>query len=393
MRRRTGFTLIELLVAIALIVMILAVLASAFSVGLDSFGRLKAIGDMSERLRSAAHVIREDLAANHFEGDIRLSDPGFGSTVKPREGFFYIKQFGPSFNEGSSDSTTSWRSPNLDAAGKGQSHVLYMTVRRKGNQDKQFFSATLPSGAQLLPQAAHPDASSPFPNTPQTIGAVLGADARMQDPGKVMYRSQWAEVAYYLRPLPVNDKLLAIDTPLYALHRVTRVLASPENRRLTSLPRSQQDLYYGLSFWPPAPATGNINFSTPTDVTDPNRRSFNFAQTGTVVNEPTDAGAQHLPGWSDPDVSDTRFLVLPDVLSFTVQIIRVPNLNPVPPLTPPAFGFPVAGSYDFVDLTASGLPNVYDSTTGSGLLAIRITLRVWDVRSLQTRQISIIQDL
>lgn len=387
MRRRSGFTLIELLVAIALIVMILAVLASAFSVGLDSFGRLKAIGDMSERLRVAAQLIREDLGANHFEADYRLSDPSFGSGLRaPREGFFLIKHFANSVNEGVADNTTSWRSPAVDATTKAAgSHVLYMTVRRKGNQDKQFFSATLPSGAQLLNL---PDDASPFPNTPATLPAILAPDARMQDPNRVIYRSQWAEVAYFLRPLPANDPLDALGTPLYALHRVVRVLVSPENRRLVSLPRTQQDLYYAMSFYPAAPATGNITFGTPRDVRDDqNRRSLNFNQ------EPTNPAAQHLPGWSDPDGnSDTRFLLLPDVISFTVQIIRAPTVSGVGPV----FGYPVAsgGTVDFQDLRAAGFSNgIYESTTGGGLLAIRISLRVWDVRSHQTRQITIIQDL
>src|SRR5437016_346603 len=109
MRRRQGFTLIELMVSVALIVLILAVLAEAFAVGLDSFGRLKAIGDMTDRLRGAAHQIRTDLAGDHFQGAFRLSDANFGNPKRPACGFFQIQQFGPSYSEGQSDGAVSYR--------------------------------------------------------------------------------------------------------------------------------------------------------------------------------------------------------------------------------------------------------------------------------------------
>src|SRR5262245_52668834 len=88
---RNGFTLIELLVTMALIVLILTVLAEAFVVGLDSLGKLKAIGDMSDRMRAAANHLRRDLGAEHFHGSFRLSDARFGNKERPAVGFFMIK--------------------------------------------------------------------------------------------------------------------------------------------------------------------------------------------------------------------------------------------------------------------------------------------------------------
>src|SRR5262249_25133235 len=92
MRRRSGFTIVELLVAMALIVFIMAILAEAFSAGLGAFRRLKAIGDMNERLRMASTIIRRYLAADHFEGKKRLSDRDFWVNGPPNEGFIRIWQ-------------------------------------------------------------------------------------------------------------------------------------------------------------------------------------------------------------------------------------------------------------------------------------------------------------
>src|SRR5437588_147882 len=80
--------------------------------------------------RAATHQIRRDLMGDHFEGSMRLSDPVLANQP-PREGFFMIKQFGPSGLEGTSSSSIgSYRAPGA----AGQSHVLYMTVRLKGNR-------------------------------------------------------------------------------------------------------------------------------------------------------------------------------------------------------------------------------------------------------------------
>lgn len=49
---RRGFTLIELLYAMALIVFVMAILSQAFVAGLESFRRLKGIGDLNEGLRA-----------------------------------------------------------------------------------------------------------------------------------------------------------------------------------------------------------------------------------------------------------------------------------------------------------------------------------------------------
>src|SRR5438034_11466438 len=91
---RGAFTLVEMLVATALVMFIMLILSEAFVAGLNAFRTLKGIGDMEERLRHAAIVIRGDIQADHFEAGRRLSDPQFWNQANPnpREGFFHISQ-------------------------------------------------------------------------------------------------------------------------------------------------------------------------------------------------------------------------------------------------------------------------------------------------------------
>jgi hypothetical protein len=69
---------------------------------------------------------------------------------------------------------------------------------------------------------------------------------------------------------------------------------------------------------------------------------------------------------------------------------------------PPPFGFPVntpppPGAGDsFADLPGG----MFDSSTGwplpngsTGVSAVQVTIRVWDLRTQQTRQITLIQDM
>src|SRR5438132_4500943 len=98
MRRRTGFTLVEMMVSMALVIFIMVILSQAFVAGLESFRRLKATGDMQERLRTVSSVLRRDLASNHFGiGDNPHSlsatqDMTLSSWVPPSTGFFRIWQ-------------------------------------------------------------------------------------------------------------------------------------------------------------------------------------------------------------------------------------------------------------------------------------------------------------
>jgi hypothetical protein len=372
---RRAFTIIELLVSIGLVILIMAVLAEAFTVGLNTFSGLKAIGDMSDRLRAATHQIRRDLAADHFEGAIRVSDPTFQTRTPPppgqapdwpREGFFYIRQFGQSNLEGTADGVPSYCAPGPG----GGSHVLYMTVKLKGNRKENFFGATAPGGAAVLSQP------TTFFNQP--------ADARYQDTG-TLYTSQWAEVAYFLQPLKdqSGNPMSANGTPLYSLHRLIRVLVA-DNRQINGSADPNDPAYGGFSL---RMNNGQGWFNTPLDVTTPNNRSL--------------AGFFQADPITQPGFASVSTMLLTDVVSFDVQAIPAPTLPPPPMQPPPPFGFPVntpppGGGDSFVDLPGG----TFDSSTGwplpnggTGISAVQVTIRVWDLRTQQTRQITLIQDM
>ncbi len=73
-RPRRGFTLIELLAAMALIVLIMSVLSQAFLTGLATFGQLKGIGDLNERLRADAVALRDDVQTANRQAEQFIAD-------------------------------------------------------------------------------------------------------------------------------------------------------------------------------------------------------------------------------------------------------------------------------------------------------------------------------
>lgn len=257
MQRRRGFTLVELMVSMALIIFIMTILTEAFIGGLNSFQVLKANGDMDEKLRGVANILRGDLVADHFEDKRRLSDPNFWSAGPPREGFFRIFQ-GSSPFPGQVVNTTSpppgWQNPVLPVnAYEGQDfnipswhsvdHMLHFTVRLRNNERSKFFAARIPPNSPLL--------SYPLP------------DPRFQPSGfsnQGVFHSQLAEVVYFLRP---NGKT-AGSTPLYNLYR--RVLVVVPNNVWTNVDSTTQPLHPGVngipfvdtSVPPPYPPVPNV---------------------------------------------------------------------------------------------------------------------------------------
>src|SRR5207244_10615349 len=101
--------------------------------------------DMEEGLRTAATLLRTDLAQDHFEGKRRLSDSGYygasGNPYRPifagtmmhsyvREGFFHIRQGGPSRIEGADVEEGVVNLPNnLLNSYVSANHVLVFSVK------------------------------------------------------------------------------------------------------------------------------------------------------------------------------------------------------------------------------------------------------------------------
>lgn len=204
---RGGFTLVELLVAMALIIFIMTILSAAFSVAGDTFRQLKAIGDMSEQLRSASTIIRRDLQADHFEdisGDRPpLRDISTGTWDGSRKGFLYVRQdsvlipaASPGFEGSDADGLQSFRATD---------HEFGMAVRLSAKTQGDTVSAT--TTAPVLANLAGSNLLD-FAFNPQQMV------------------SRWAEVYYFLRPTSVvTQEVNGTTQQLYTLYRRQRVVA------------------------------------------------------------------------------------------------------------------------------------------------------------------------
>jgi prepilin-type N-terminal cleavage/methylation domain-containing protein len=367
-RRRRGFTIVELLVAMALILFIMVILTEAFTAGLEAFRQLKAVGDMQERLRTTAALLRRDLSADHFEGNRRLGDKAFWREGPPGLGFFRIFQGDASIREGTDavlDVPGSLGSVYYLGATRATSHALHFSVRLRGNGREDFFSASIPGSPLLLRDPNGPGAQNPttFFNQPD--------EARYQDSGTT-YNGQWAEVAYFLAP----NGTTAGNTPLYALYR-SQFVAVPDNARANALNLSLAQ-HYEMSC---ALSNGALYFNTPQDLANPARRAFTARGVFDRANP---------AGWA-------ASLLLTDVVSFDVRVLRYfpTDSQNTPAYTDPSFvdlpGTPPT-SFDTAGPPALD-PNPLFPQSPYNIVALEISLRIWDLRTQKTRQITLVQDM
>jgi prepilin-type N-terminal cleavage/methylation domain-containing protein len=348
---RKGFTLVELLVAMALTIFMMAILSQAFVIAIDVFSGLKGLGDMQENLRAATNALRYDLAQGHFEGARRLSDPSI-VTQRPQEGFLVVVHGAASVLEGNDND------PNGVPSSRATNHVLQFAARLKGNQQQSFYSTQI--GNTVNNTATTFFAKQPFFN----LQPAQAADATLRDPTTNFFRSQWAEIAYYLKPIGTTEEPLnpagTTGTKIFGLYRTqyvavtdnTQLVGQFQNGQLVDLPGVACNANGG---------TGNIDFYTPADLA-----------TGTRTFNPT----TFLANQAQPQRAEA--LVLPNVLSFQVRVIPSGTTN-TPPSDLPA---PFPATYD----TAA-------ATTTTGLQGLAITLRVWDNKTRQTRQQTLMLDL
>jgi hypothetical protein len=440
LRRRGGFTLVELLVSAALIMFIMYILSEAFGAASKTFRDLKGIGDMNRRLRIAATFLRRDLAADHFEGKKRLSDPNFWESGPPRAGYFRVYQDtnpanGDPVDEGADlDSIHSFRSVH---------QILQFSVKYRGNTRENFMLADVPT-------------SSPAPLAPTS----QGADSRYEDslfagtsPALYQYRSPWAEVAYFLRPeFDVNGNQDAGNgQPLYTLYRRQWLLvndnASLDPAQAVSVTTgTNQNIrdYLEVSAMPdPAAPTTFLYFNGPIDITEPARRmgttttglpKASFASASPYKSIPT-LKEDSVTYNANPQIGGADLLVN-DVVSFDVRVLLTTGTDFVSIDDASVQAFATAGHPTFngttgpfvFDTWSSQHDNVYDysgwytnyanvpitnaiapqqpsptvntiplfrNSAGGliGIRAIQVTIRIWDIKTEQTRQVTIVQDL
>jgi prepilin-type N-terminal cleavage/methylation domain-containing protein len=399
---RPGFTLVELMVAMALCVLIMAILAGAFQVGLDTMSQLKSAAGLSEQLRSATAVMSRDLAAPHLEDEwgrsVKLSHPdvqrqAWTGTAQKR-GFVKVRQVSPIMQDFNpllpSPPNPPYASPTLYPNGypfvyegtdpdgvpsyRATDHVLHLTSRLTGVDADQVYSGLAPN---LNPTAGPGD----LVNT-----AMNRHDLRVGN----QFVSQWAEIVYFLTPsglATTGDEATGTrPLALYTLHRRQRVLTpSP----FAFIPALDQNQYPAVS----VPPTAGTPTNDPLAITTPTNR----------LNSDNPASLA-IAGTSPEYGSD---ILLSNVLSFQIRLqfegqpgfadewmtsVAGQRARTEPP------GFATTDKprvYDTADDPTSYLP-----TTGSPppprkprVRAIQIKLRVYDPNNKMTRQVTLIQDV
>lgn len=423
-RVRPGFTLVELLVAAAVCVLIMAVLAGAFSLGIDTVRQMKGTGDMMDQLRGAGTMLRDDLKVNHFLNEngqpqklsefrmdqIYVKDQGSGASPQyvldrgswkpPAHGFFRVR------------STDISGTTNKDAdfltngTGVATDHYLHFTSILEAATDDDYFRATaLDSSKNGRP-----------------------------------YHSIAAEVAYLLEG-PVGT------TPggsnLFRLIRRQRLAAvSDTDRRDRPWPGDDPLNQAVISLRPSGQPSPRFFLNTLADLTDPRNRLGQNINT-LPSSTPSDPGLAPMSSRTGEDT------VLSNVLSFEVQVAYAGSGSPgespatrsgVPPMTvgsgpgmviyPRDFN-PSGNKNDVTEYPFDTLPpsscskndtvagNTYDSWSAAfkawetdidqktGQLnassnvppllirvqAVQIRIRVWDHKTQSARQITFVQDL
>jgi prepilin-type N-terminal cleavage/methylation domain-containing protein len=440
MRRRQAFTLVELLVVSALIVFIMAIISQAFVTATGTFRDLKALADLSQKLRGVRTIMTKDLTTDHFEGKKRLSNLSFWDSGPPENGFFrvYSKVHieTPPAPAQPYPSTSYFEGVDSDGipSFRAFEHVLHFTIKLRGNQRSDFLSANVPANSPLL--------AAPALGLP---------DRRYQDSANT-YNAQWAEVAYFLRATPDT----ANGTQLYSLYR-RQLLAVPSDAlNLAKNPFDGKDYRVTVADAIPTDANGNKNYSylemsaqpnpadnttlyfnSPLDLTMPARR-FGMdpqQQAGLLPQQQAGLFLPTVGAYPVMAEQNRNFqaadLLLTDVISFDVRVLldggtdfveltdnavqafsnnnRQFYPNFVKGTNPPQY-FPVVfdtwskatdNIYDYSSWAMPGnqdgtsIPLYQSATTGKPIVikAVQITIRAWDFKTQQSRQTTLVQEM
>ncbi len=190
--RRTGFTLVEMLVSVTLVLLMMTMFASIFSIATDSVSKQRGIAENDQRARSLATVIRSDVQHRTLRYPLAYY-PSENSATSPtsfgnRSGYLYI-------------------STNHSASGLDD--VVQFTVSSliliENTADTPYFGA-----AQLLHDrlatGASPTGITFSPNQPEADDSSLDLNSTANSPA--------AEVVYFIRKGNLYRRVSLIRNPL-----------------------------------------------------------------------------------------------------------------------------------------------------------------------------------
>ncbi|HEX4592199.1 MAG TPA: prepilin-type N-terminal cleavage/methylation domain-containing protein [Gemmataceae bacterium] len=396
--RRAGFTLVEMLVASALIIFMMYVIASAFESGLASFRIMKAQGDMQEKLRATASAIRLDLSTPHFGGAMSPSNQGpFLVNQRlndqywqpPQKGYFRICMPG--------DISGTWVQEGIDP--DNPSLAYYRPTKPLAYKDMYLqFTVNLTDGHPQVrdgrgrqDQFYMTDTTDPtqaFQDGTLNQYSTPNYNVLPPSPPPTLFTSQWAEVAYFLKPQsPARYADAAQSVPLFDLYRRQILLVEPVPGRPypVAVPMDAgrtRGNYANVSNYPSG--SGTI-FNGAADVTEPFRRwgmtrgsQFPYGQptaTNLGTNPPTippfsttsyEAGPPNSPYAGNPTANPILGpqvggdLLLTDIVNFDMKVLWEPVRLGAPDtdrFVAPTVKNGVVATPDYVEPSPSANPN------------------------------------
>jgi hypothetical protein len=396
---RRGFTLVELLVACALTVLVMAVMSTAFQVGMATLSHLKSTVGLSEKLRSSEALIRRDLQADHLhDGDgltVQLSNPNLASqpwNAAGAKGYFeVIHGSAPGsasyVSEGTQDNVTSYRATD---------HALFFTSKLPAQTALTVYTGDVPPGPVTV-SGSYP----PFFSLPGLAPA-----------GNNVMAAGWAEIGLFL--VQSNRFTTQADgtnsLPLYSLVRRQRVIGPMSvQMQVSATTRSaaiaMRDSYpeaslstYASMTNPPAPATPvpYVLMNGPSSVISRVNRLGYVWDGNTPPPNTLPVALPVLPDSNPAATPQTNYsslksqgstqgtdLLLNDVVSMEIRVMDATGVFKRLDQVPSTVG--AAGDRRLDSANAAGF--------GTQIRAIQIKLRVYDTANHLTRQSTINVDL
>lgn len=281
-----------------------------------------------------------------------MSDVGFWDEPR-REGFMHILQkTAPSATVGAAYFKEGQDADGLDSL-RATDHVLHFSVRRRGNRrESLFYDKFSAEVATIYGQRFNGPGVGPE-SMFGTDESYKGASAQPQ------LGSPWAEVGYFL-----EQSGQVPDNPTVKLHRLYRAqfVVVPYVDKINGQIAFNANNLKQVSRSVTADGAGKFLFYSPNDLARPKLAGNYLRAFNSAAPDKTKAG-----------------LVLSNVISFQVQILK---------------DQPAAGKvFEDLGLGANVPLDTADSNPGFRVMALKITLRIYDPASGLTRQATLIQDM